>query len=118
MDDKKILVADDSEFMRKVLIGILEEAGYKNFTEASNGKEAIEQFNAEKPDLILLDYVMPESNGKDVLEAIGKEAKILMISAVGQEQVVEEAKALGALGYIVKPFDRKQVIDEINKVIA
>ena len=61
---------------------------------------------------------MPESNGKDVLESIGKEANILMISAVGQEKVVEEVKSLGAKGYIVKPFDRKQVIDEISKVIS
>lgn len=118
MKEQKILIADDSEFMRKVLIGILEEDGFKNFIEAGNGNEAVEKFNAESPDLVLLDYVMPESTGKDVLEQIGRSAKVLMISAVGQDAVIEEAKELGALGYIIKPFDRKQVIDEVNKVIA
>jgi two-component system, chemotaxis family, chemotaxis protein CheY len=113
----KILIVDDSQFMRSVLKDILDTEGYESI-EAENGKEAIEKFEAEKPDLLLLDIVMPEVDGKEVLEKIGKQAKIIVISAVGQEKMVEEAKALGALDYIVKPFDSKKVVETIKKAVG
>jgi two-component system chemotaxis response regulator CheY len=113
--DKKILVADDSAFMRKVLINILNEAGYSNVTEAGDGKEALEKFNAESPDLVLLDIIMPEMDGIEVVKQIGKKTKVLIISAVGQEGVIEEAKKYGAVGFIVKPFDNDKVVEEIRK---
>jgi len=112
---KKILVADDSAFMRKVLINILNEAGYNDVIEAGDGKEAVAKFNAEKPDLILLDIIMPEMDGIEVVKQIGKKSKVLIISAVGQEGVIDEAKKYGAVGFIVKPFDNEKVIEEIRK---
>lgn len=110
--DKKILIVDDSAFMRKVLRDIFESAGYTNFIEASNGRDAIDKWKNEHPDFIFLDVIMPEMNGMDVLRQIGKEAKIIIVSAVGQKDMIEEAKTLGALDYIVKPFDRDQVLDK------
>ena len=71
-----------------------------------------------KPDLVLLDIIMPETGGIDVLIEVGKDQNIIVISAVGQEKVVDEAKELGAKGYIVKPFDNNQVKEEVNKVIG
>lgn len=116
--DKKILVADDSAFMRKVLIDILNEAGYTNVIEVENGKEAVEQFNSQKPDLVLLDIIMPEMDGIEVLKEIGKSANTIIISAIGQEGMINEAKAQGALGFIVKPFENSQVIEEVKKVLG
>lgn len=113
----KIMLADDSAFMRKILKDILEEAGYSNFIEVSTGQEAIDTFESEKPDLVLLDVVMPEVDGVAVVKEIGKKTKVLMVSAVGQDSVIQEAKGYGALGYIVKPFDKTNVIDEITKVM-
>lgn len=115
--DSKILLVDDSAFMRNVLKNILEGAGYKNFVEAGDGNEAIEKFNSEKPDLILLDIIMPLKGGIEVLEEIGKDSKVLVISAVGQESVIKEAQDKGALGYLVKPFDNDKVIAEVDKVL-
>lgn len=115
LTDKKILLVDDSAFMRKVLRDILESAGYKNFIEAGNGTEAIEKFKLEKPDYIFLDVIMPDVNGMDVLRMIGREAKIIIVSAVGQKEMIEQAKSLGALDYIVKPFDREQVLEKTAK---
>lgn len=115
--DQKILLADDSAFMRNVLKNILQNAGFTNFVEAENGVQALAKIASEKPDLVLLDLIMPEKGGIDVLKEAGKIQKFLVISAVGQESVIQEAMTLGAKGFIIKPFDNKQVIDEVNKNI-
>ncbi|MBI5306334.1 response regulator [Candidatus Wolfebacteria bacterium] len=115
--DIKILIADDSAFMRKVLRSILEGIGFSHFTECSNGRECLKKYREERPDLILLDIVMPEIDGLGVLKEIGTAAKILVISAVGQEKLIEEAKGYGAKGYIIKPFDNQKVVEEIKKVL-
>ena len=113
----KILIADDSQFMRKVLKDILQDAGYTDLVECADGKECMAKYASEKPDLILLDIIMPEVDGIAVLKEIGKVAKILVISAVGQEKMVEEAKNLGALDYIVKPFDNNKVLEAVRAVL-
>jgi two-component system chemotaxis response regulator CheY len=115
--EKKILIVDDSAFMRKVLRDIFESAGYTNFVEAGNGREALERWKSEKPDFMFLDIIMPEMNGMDVLREIGREAKVIVVSAVGQKEMIEEAKALGALDYVVKPFDRDQVLEKTEKYL-
>ena len=114
----KILIADDSQFMRKVLKDILHGAGYADTIECADGKECLTKYAEGKPDLVLLDIIMPEVDGIEVLKKIGKEAKIIVISAVGQEKMVEEAKGLGALDYIVKPFDNNQVLETVKKAIG
>jgi two-component system chemotaxis response regulator CheY len=113
--DQKILLVDDSAFMRKVLRDIFESAGYTNFVEAGDGAEAIKKFREEKPDFIFLDIIMPDVNGMDVLREIGKEARVIVVSAVGQKEMIDQAKQLGALDYIVKPFDRDQVLEKSQK---
>ncbi|MEE8179634.1 MAG: response regulator [bacterium] len=120
---KKILIADDSLFMRKVLTDILSSKPdeYK-LLEASSGKSALELFKKGKPDLILLDIIMPEGEeaGINVLRQVMKtdpEAKVVMITAVGQELVIEECKKLGAKDYIIKPFDEKQVNGTVEKYL-
>ncbi len=117
LTEKKILIVDDSAFMRKVLRDIFESAGYTDFIEAGNGREAIEKFRSDAPDFIFLDVIMPDINGMDVLREIGHEAKIIVVSAVGQKEMIEEAKSLGALDYIVKPFDREQVLEKAEKYL-
>lgn len=112
----KILIADDSIFMRNVLKDILSKEGHE-LIEAENGKETLEKFNIDKPDLVLLDIIMPEVDGIEVLRRIGKAAKIVVISAVGQEKMVEEAKNLGALDYIVKPFDNAKVLEAVANAL-
>ena len=114
----KILVCDDSSFMRKVLMDILQKEGFKNFVEAGNGKEAIAMYNSEKPDLVLLDIMMPEASGIEVLQQIGATATAIVISAIGQESMIDDAKKNGAKGYLIKPFENEKVIAEITKVLA
>jgi len=117
----KILIADDSLFMRKILKDILSE-DYK-VVEADSGAKALEQFEKEKPDLILLDIIMPkgEEEGVRVLRSIiekDPEAQVVMITAIGQEAIIEECRKLGAKDYIVKPFDAKMVDETVEKCLG
>lgn len=118
---KKILVADDSPFMRMTLRDNLPEEF--EVVEADSGAKALEQFEKEKPVLVLLDIVMPEGNeeGVRVLKEIMKndpQAQVVMITAVGQEAIIEECKKLGAKDYIVKPFVEKQVAETLEKYLG
>jgi two-component system chemotaxis response regulator CheY len=118
---KKILIADDSLFMRKILKDILSDK--YEIIEAKSGSETKQQFEEEKPDLTLLDIIMPEGEeeGIEVLRKIGKanpKSQVVMITAVGQDTIIEECKKLGAVDYIVKPFDRKEVIRVVHKYLG
>ncbi|TSC55966.1 MAG: response regulator receiver protein [Parcubacteria group bacterium Gr01-1014_18] len=112
----KVLIADDSSFMRKMVRDILQESGFSKFVECGNGKECLKHFEAEKPDLITLDLIMPEMDGMEVLKKIGKKANIVVVSAVGQTHFMEEAKKYGAIDYITKPFDRRLVGEKIRQI--
>jgi len=118
---KKILIADDSLFMRKILKDILSDK--YEIVEAATGSEAEQQFKEEKPDLTLLDIIMPEGEeeGIEILKKIGKanlKSQVVMITAVGQDTIIEECKKLGAVDYIIKPFDRKDVIRIVQKYLG
>lgn len=116
----KILLVDDSAFMRKIERNILEKNEYKDIIEASGGKQALLKFKEEKPDLVLLDIIMPDVGGIDALrdmKKINPKAKVIMVTAVGQEAIVEECNQLGAVGYIVKPFEEEKVMELIESVL-
>lgn len=114
----KILIVDDSAFMRTVLKNILVKAGWDDLIEAKDGKEALEKFKTENPDVILLDIIMPELDGLGVLRELRfKKVKVIVISAVGQEKMISEAKELGADDFIVKPFEAENVIKSVKKVL-
>ena len=116
----KVLIVDDSSFMRALLKKILADIGHKETYEASGGKQAIEVFKKEKPDLTLLDIILPDIDGEKVLEAITKtktKSKIIMVTAVGQKQMMERCTKMGAKSYIVKPFDEKKITATVKKVM-
>lgn len=114
----KVLIADDSEFMRTMLKNIVQGSWPDaTITEASNGQEAIDQYHQNQPDLMLLDIIMPGKTGIDVLRDVGQQARILVISAAGQEESITQAKNLGARDFIVKPFDPKKVVETIKVVL-
>ena len=99
---KRILVVDDSVYMRTVIKETLTEAGFEVIGEAENGETAIDLALDEEPDLITLDNILPDMLGMDVLKVVKEEqlsTKVIMISAVGQQSVQEEGKELGADEY-------------------
>ncbi|OYT46636.1 two-component system response regulator [Thermoplasmatales archaeon ex4484_6] len=118
---KKVLIADDSRFMRMLLKNILIPAGYEIVGEAEDGVEAIEHYRKLRPDLVTMDIIMPNLGGLEALKGIISEdpgAKVVMCTALGQEDKVREAVIHGARGYIVKPFKAERVRQELEKVLS
>jgi len=117
----KILITDDAAFMRGSLKYIVEGAGHSVVGTAKDGKEALRLCGKLKPDIVTLDILMDGMDGLTALKAIMKEnpgAKVVMVTALGQEEKQEEAFKLGASGYIRKPFKQTEIVDEIRKVLA
>lgn len=118
---KRILLCDDTIFMRAMLKDILVKGGYEIVGEAENGKVAIEKYKQLKPDLTLMDITMPEMDGISALSNIVKNdvnANIIICSAMGQKEIVISAIKAGAKDFIVKPFEGERVIDAVRKVIG
>ncbi len=117
----KILIVDDSLFMRKVLKGIIEKEGHIVIDEACNGDDAMEKYAKSQPNLVIMDITMPDVDGLEGLRRIkvlDNNAKIIMCSAMGQDPFIKEAIDNGALDFIIKPFRKEQVIGTINRVLA
>ena len=116
----KVLIVDDSSFMRALLRKIISNIGVKPISEASLGKQAIIEFKKQKPDLVLLDIILPDIGGEVVLADIMKakpKPKVIMVTAVGQKPVIDRCIKMGAKDYIVKPFDDKKITSIIKKVM-
>ncbi|MEJ8802461.1 response regulator [Pontibacter sp. H249] len=117
---KRILIVDDSFYMRTMLKNMLTDAGYEVVGEAPNGQTALELAKETNPDLITLDVILPDNTGLDVLKGIKKDQpdmKVVIVSAVGQEVIVNEALEYGALSYIVKPFSEEKVLEVVSKAL-
>lgn len=118
---KRILIVDDSFYMRTMLKNMLTDAGYEIVGEAPNGQTALELAKETTPDLITLDVILPDNTGLDVLKGIRADQpdmKVIIVSAVGQEVIVNEALEYGAKAYIVKPFSEEKVLEVVSKVLA
>ena len=116
----KILIVDDSIIMRKNLEFILKNSNHQIVGQATNGKQAVELYKECKPDLVTMDISMPFMSGTDAVSEIiliDPSAKIIMISAIIQKQLVFEAIKKGAKHYIVKPIDAENVIKTIDSVL-
>jgi len=118
---KKVIIADDARFMRLMLRDIFERNGFEVVGEAGNGAEALSLYKELGPDLVTLDVVMPGFDGLTALKAImeyNEDARVIMVSAMGQLPFVEEAMSNGARGYIVKPFSPSKVLETICDVMG
>lgn len=116
----KILIVDDAMFMRAAVKKTVEEAGHIVVAEAGNGMQAIEQYSAAGPDLVLMDITMPDMDGIEATKriiAIDPEAKIVMVSAMGQMEMVVRAINAGAKDFIVKPVDADKLKSCVKKYV-
>jgi len=113
----RVLIADDAAFIRMKLKKVLEDLGLE-VVEAANGAEAVQKFKEQNPTLVLLDITMPEMDGLKALQSImetNASAKVVMVSALGQESVVMQALQLGAKDFIVKPFQPEQIKQVVQR---
>lgn len=132
--DVKILVIEDSGFERNLIMKLLNNAGFKNIIQVAYGEEGIEKFKREKPDLVLLDLILPTIKGKDVLKALNKlkkinpKSKIIVVTIVTQEDIgacegdcgqatMDEAVKLGISDWILKPNLEQRLIPAVRKAL-
>ncbi|MBU0549112.1 MAG: response regulator [Candidatus Omnitrophica bacterium] len=120
----KVLIVDDALFMRKMLSDILKKEGIEVCGEAENGKEAVDKYQQVKPDLVTMDIVMPKMEEIDGVAAVKEimkidpQAKIIMVSAMGQHSLVVEAIQAGAKDFVTKPFQPSRVIEAVKRVLG
>lgn len=117
----RVLIVDDAAFLRMTIKRMLEAHGHSMAAEAENGIVAVEKYKESKPDVVLLDITMPELDGIAALQLIMKvdpNAKVIICSAVGQQERVAQAIQCGAKDFIVKPFQEDRLIASIEKVMS
>jgi len=115
--NKNVLIVDDSRYMRTIIKDALQQNGFQVVGEAANGEQAIDMAFELKPAIITLDNILPDMIGTDVLKVLreeGLQSKVVMISAVGQESVIQEGIALGAKAYIIKPFTTEHLLETVQ----
>lgn len=118
--NKLILVVDDAKFARKITLKALNDGGYDNIIEAVNAKEAMEKFKEKEPDLVLLDLTLPDNSDLTLLKELLKErpeAKIIVVSAIGQELIIRDALEAGAKAFITKPFEVKEFLSNVRSIL-
>jgi len=119
MSLKKVMVVDDAIFMRCVLKQMLERNGFEVVGEAENGMDAVSKYKVLHPDLVTMDITMPELGGVEatkLIRQLDSNARIIMVSAMGQECMVRDAVFAGAAGFIVKPFKEELVVKTLNEL--
>ncbi|MCW8893323.1 MAG: response regulator [Deltaproteobacteria bacterium] len=118
---KRVLIVDDAQFMRTMLQDIFTSSGWQVIAEADNGEQAIAEYEIHQPDLVTMDVVMPEMGGIDALKQIllnDPTARIVVCSALGQKKLILDAIQAGAKDFIVKPFQKAQVLEVVERVIS
>jgi two-component system chemotaxis response regulator CheY len=116
----KILVVDDAAFMRMKCAKLLADNGY-DVEEADTGATAVEKYQANRPDGVLLDITMPDMDGLTALKELRRmdpNAKVAMVTAMGQQSIVMEALKAGACDFVVKPFDASRVLGAVQKLVG
>ena len=119
---KKVLIIEDEELVAEILEKKLKEAGY-NVEVARDGEEGLNKMRKRKPDLVLLDIIMPKKGGFEVMEEMRKDENlkdidVMVISNSGQPVELDKAKALGAKDWLIKTeFDPQEVLDKVNNLM-
>lgn len=120
-DRPTVLLCDDSRALRMLTARQLAEAGFEVIAEAGNGREARDYYEANEPDVVLLDLVMPELDGKQALQEIlsfDPQAKVVILSSLGAQGDIEECLRLGAASYLQKPIDPDAMVRVLRQVIG
>lgn len=115
------MIVDDSMVVRKSLKKLLEELGHEVVHESEDGRDAVQRYSKIKPDLVTMDITMPVLNGILALKEImlqDKEAKIIMVTSHGEEELVMDAVSFGAIGYILKPITKEKIEKVLTKTVT
>ena len=120
MEKIRVLLVDDSTYIRTVLGSIIVDAGFEVVGEAADGEEAIRKYMDLKPDIVLMDVIMEPMDGMAATEAIldkDPAARILMVTVLEAKEILMDLIKIGAKGYITKPFSKEEIAEKIREVI-
>jgi len=121
MSNKKLMIVDDSPAIHLIIEKAARANGYEVCAHAKNGDEAVKQYKLTMPDVITMDITMPVKDGltasKEIL-AQYPDAKILMLSAMGDEEIINEARSIGIAHFMRKPFKGMEIINALNNIIT
>ena len=115
-----VLIVDDADFMRAMLRDILEDMGLKVVGEAADAKSALKEYRRLEPDLVMLDTTLPDTDGIEALQGIlaaNPEAQVVMVSPLGQRDLVLAAIKAGARDFVIKPFDEPRIIATLQHIL-
>ena len=118
---KKILIVDDAAFIRTMVKDILAPRGFEIVGEATNGNEAVQKYMELKPDLVTMDITMREKDGLEAAREILQKdpnARIIMVTALGQEQLLIESFKIGVKDFVVKPFEPERILSAVEKALS
>ena len=118
---KKIMVVDDSRMVQLQLQKVLSGTDYQVVACCQSGEEAVETYGKVNPDLVTMDILMPGMDGLEAARLILQDhpqARILMISSLTYDDTIDEAKKIGAKGFVYKPFEREQMIQAIEQALT
>lgn len=118
---KRVLVVDDANFMRMIVKDTLAPEGFEICGEAVNGVEAVKQYESLNPDLVTMDITMKEKDGLEAAREIlvrHPEARIVMVTALGQAKMLMDCMTIGVKDFVVKPFEKARIISAVQKALA
>ncbi len=117
---RALLVIDDAAIIREMIKDTVASAGWTVAGEAANGQEAIDRYREVRPDAVTLDLVMPQYDGLHALRGIREfdpEARVLVVSALEQKAILQQAFKAGAADFLVKPFDRQILVQSLEQLV-
>lgn len=117
---KRIMVVDDSRVMNLQMEHLLKDTSYEIAAYCPNGEEAVQKYGTVLPDLVTMDILMPGMDGLETAQAILEdhpEAKIIMVSSLAYEDTISEAREIGAVAFLYKPFGQKEVLEAFEKAL-
>jgi two-component system, chemotaxis family, chemotaxis protein CheY len=120
MEKYTVLVVDDSPFIFKAVKKALEPEGFQFMDQAFNGRECMDKVNQQTPDVIILDITMPIMDGLQTAEQLFRKNaafKIIMISAMGDEELVKKARRIGVKNFLVKPFKSEELLNAVRNLL-
>ena len=118
---KRVMIVDDSRIVYVQIERLLEGTDYEVAAYCRDGEEAVAQYGQVAPDLVTMDIIMPGMDGLETAQAILEEhpeAKIIMVSSLAHDETVEEAKAIGAKGFIDKPFEKERLLEVFQQALG
>lgn len=119
--DSTLLIVDDMKMIRTAMKRFLNQLGYNNFIEASDGEEALLKYAESKPQFIFMDIVMPGTTGYDALKIIresDKKTPIVMLSSVAEENVIKDCEKEGILSYLIKPLTAEDGAQRLSQILS